>query len=60
MEKVKHILKNDQNNHLADQVLKFEKASSAMRMAASKIAKPECVESLSIDIVTSSYVRGYN
>jgi len=62
MEKAKQILKNDNNNHLADQVLEFEKTTSVVKQSNNKTDKPaeQQAPKADVDVVTSSYIRGYN
>jgi len=54
----KHILKNDQNNHLIDQIGEF------VQCALIKSEEPALMtlfnETLCSDEVTCIYVRGYN
>jgi len=59
MEKVKQILKHDNNNHLADQVLEFEKTTPVVKQSTNKTVGRQ-VPKGDIDVVTSSYIRGYN
>jgi|GEM_PF-3374711 len=62
MEKVKQILKNDQTNHLADQVLEFEKTMPAVKKSPGHTTQSvgNKKTTADIDVVTTSYIRGYN
>lgn len=59
MEKAKQVLKNDQNNHLCDQIAKFEKIAPAAKKNH-HLRPNSSYETLNLDTVTSAYVRGYN
>ncbi|NRA53114.1 MAG: hypothetical protein HRU23_03115 [Gammaproteobacteria bacterium] len=62
MEKVKQILKNDQTNHLADQVLEFEKTMPRTKKSSANSSQSvgNKKATADIDVVTTSYIRGYN
>ena len=56
----KTALKNDQNNHLTDQVEYFEKIAALITNNNKREFKISGYETLNSDEVTTNYVRGYN
>ncbi|WP_299788695.1 hypothetical protein [uncultured Shewanella sp.] len=54
----KHILKNDQNNHLIDQIGEF--VQCALNKSEAPVLVSHFNEALCSDEVTTIYVRGYN
>ena len=60
MEKTKQILKNDQNNHLATQVEQFVKIAPIAKKDSKSVFKESTYETLNLDTVTTTYIRGYN
>ncbi|ACA87104.1 hypothetical protein [Shewanella woodyi] len=59
MESTKVRLRNDQNNHLNDQIEQFDDFAPVVRKPNTQLYSSLC-EAFNSDEVTSIYIRGYN
>ncbi|MFT5704942.1 MAG: hypothetical protein ACI8SK_000896 [Shewanella sp.] len=59
MESTKVLLKNDQNNHLNDQIEQFDSFPPMVKKTNTELFHSLC-EAFNTDDVTPTYIRGYN
>ena len=59
MDSTKILLKNDQNNHLNDQIEQFDDFDPVVKKPNTQRFNSQC-EAFNSDDVTSIYIRGYN